>query len=99
MPAYTVRVELHGAQRGDYDRLHVEMRKQGFATTITGDNGITYRLPPAEYIIEGPVSDADVLARAKAAAAKINPAYAVFVTQAQSWTWHGLARVEHRRAG
>lgn len=48
-----VRVELKGyAAEQEYQRLHQEMAKRGFARTINGNDNRTYTLPPAEYYAE-----------------------------------------------
>jgi len=50
--SYTTRVELHDAKTWqDYENLHSEMAREGFARTITSDEGIEYELPTAEYVI------------------------------------------------
>jgi hypothetical protein len=51
------------------------MQRRGFSRTITGDNGVAYELPPAEYYIEGNAPRGDVLEKAKAAAASVKPGY------------------------
>jgi hypothetical protein len=48
MPNFLTRVELHGATDADYNTLHEDMTKRGFARTIrSGD--MQYKLPTAEY--------------------------------------------------
>jgi hypothetical protein len=91
MGAFTTRVELHDAQRSDYEKLHVEMEKRGFSRTIVGNDKIVYDLPPAEYVYYGEVTKWDVLEKAKTAAKSVKPSYAVLVTEAISWAWFGLA--------
>ena len=44
MAQFTVRIELHEAQRADYETLHAAMERRGFSRLITGDNGINSRL-------------------------------------------------------
>ena len=90
MAGFTTRVELHDATWSDYVTLHSAMARQGFARTITSDDGKTYELPPAEYNYEGLGSSADVLAKAKAAAGSVKPSFAVFVTESNGRTWSGL---------
>jgi hypothetical protein len=90
MTGFTTRVELHDANWSDYEKLHVEMRRRGFYRTITGDNDVTYDLPPAEYVCYGTLTKWEVLEKAKAAAAAIKPKYSVLVTEAASWAWFNL---------
>ena len=41
MFSYTTRVELHGATREQYNKLHAEMKARGFVNTIKGNDGVT----------------------------------------------------------
>ncbi len=93
MTSYTTRVELHNASSADYQHLHAAMQAQGFSRTIVSDKGIRYQLPTAEYNLEGSLTRADVLARAKVAAAKVKPSFEVLVTESDGRTWHGLPTV------
>ncbi len=90
MASFTTRVELHDATWDDYVRLHSAMKVQGFSRTIKSDDGKTYELPPAEYNYEGVAAQAEVLAKAKAAAGSVKPSFAVFVTEAARRIWVGL---------
>jgi hypothetical protein len=90
MSSFTTRVELHGADRTDYDVLHQKMAAQGFSRIITGDDGKRYWLPPAEYNYEAAATRAQVLAKAQAAAAQVKTSFAVIVTEAEGRTWIGL---------
>ena len=54
MPSFVTRVELHGASAEDYARLHGAMTAANFHRTITGDDGVQYQLPTAEYFSHGP---------------------------------------------
>jgi hypothetical protein len=91
MSAFTTRVELHGATWSDYEKLHAEMRREGFSQTITdGTNGTVYELPPAEYNYEGPITRAAVLNKAKAAASRVKTENSVLVTESAGRTWDGL---------
>ncbi|WP_343463019.1 DUF2622 domain-containing protein [Pantoea sp.] len=73
MTNYTVRVELHDADSGDYNKLHEQMKKQGFSKTIkVGDD--VWELPTAEYsLIRAGTTRAKVLAKAEAAASAVQP--------------------------
>ena len=90
MAGFTTRVELHGADWSDYEKLHEQMAAQGFSRTITGGDGKRYWLPPAEYNYEASADRATVLAKARAAASQVKNAYAVIVTGPEGRTWHGL---------
>lgn len=96
MPKYTTRVELHNHKRGDYDRLHEEMEKQGFRRTITDENGNEFHLPTAEYNYVGSIDDKDtILKRAIKAARVVKPDddFEVLVTKSRGRTWHNLKPV------
>ncbi len=45
MSNFTVRIELHDAQWGDYEALHGAMERQGFSRQITSDDGGCYHMP------------------------------------------------------
>lgn len=72
MTNYTVRVELHDADDGDYEDLHKEMRAQGFSRNLN-INGVQWKLPSAEYSIVGELTPAQVLIKAQTAANKVQP--------------------------
>lgn len=93
MASFTTRVELHNASSEDYDTLHDEMRKRDFSRVITGDTGVTYHLPFAEYACSGTMTRAVVLQRAKAAAAVTGCSAAVLVTESAGRSWDGLKKV------
>jgi hypothetical protein len=93
MPSFTTRIELHHASREDYETLHQRMRAGGFSTTITGSNGKTYHLPPAEYRISAQWNVETVRDTAYAIAATVKQNPAVLVTEGDNCAWHGLAEV------
>ena len=93
MAGFTTRVELHDAAWSDYDKLHRAMEAEGFARTITSDDGITYHLPTAEYDYSGDVTMGQVLAKAKKAAATTGKSSGILVTQSSGRTWSGLEKV------
>ncbi|EML2066018.1 type V toxin-antitoxin system endoribonuclease antitoxin GhoS [Enterobacter asburiae] len=73
MTSYTVRVELHGAESDEYEKLHEEMAKAGFEKVILID-GIYYELPTAEYsLVDSPLTTAEVTAKAFKAANNVQP--------------------------
>jgi hypothetical protein len=69
---YMVRVELQGADRAEYTKLHKEMEKQGFKRSILR-GGESLDLPDAEYWHEKEDLDHDVLRRALLAATTAHP--------------------------
>ena len=87
---YTVRVELHNASWDDYETLHAEMENRGFARTITGNNGVTYQLPTAEYNASSQMDAVGVREVASEAAKATGRKYAVLVTVAGQRAWVGL---------
>lgn len=90
MPDFTTRVELHEARPSDYDVLHDAMEAEGFSRQITADDGVTYRLPTAEYIISGAYRRAEVMEKARRAASKTGKRYSILVTESAGWTLFGL---------
>ena len=91
MANFTVRVELHKAEWADYDRLHAAMEQKGFSRQITSDDGKAYHMPWAEYNGAGNLACSQVRDIAKAAADSTGKQSAVFVTEAVSRAWAGLA--------
>ncbi|HEY4272030.1 MAG TPA: hypothetical protein VGM65_08490 [Candidatus Udaeobacter sp.] len=91
MSYYITRVELHYATYEDYENLHGAMQRAGFSRFIVGDDGETYRLPTAEYVIVGDYDIASVKRAAAEAAATTRKQFAVVVTKGASVTWQGLA--------
>lgn len=84
MANFTTRVELHAAnEKTDYDKLHEEMKKEGFGRTVSKDSKNYYQLPTAEYSKVGDFKILDVLESAKIAAAKTGKKFSVLVTQSE----------------
>ncbi|KAB1472048.1 type V toxin-antitoxin system endoribonuclease antitoxin GhoS [Cronobacter sakazakii] len=81
MTNYTVRVELHDADDGDYEDLHKEMRAQGFSKNLN-INGVQWKLPSAEYSIVSELTSGQVLIKAQTAANKVQsvPQPSILVT-------------------
>jgi hypothetical protein len=98
MADFTTRVELHRATESDYEKLHHAMAAEGFSRLIQSDDGIRYHLPTAEYVRSGDFTRSQILEAAKRAASITGRTYAVFVTQATSWTWIGLPVAQGKRA-
>lgn len=90
MARYTVRVELHNATWQNYVDLAKHMAGEGMVDVIQADNGVRYKMPPAEYNYEGPANRKQVLDKAKMCAAKVVRSYAVFVTESNGRLWDGL---------
>ena len=63
MASFTKRVVLNDAEWEDYDELYKYMAAEGVNKTITSDQGITYKLPDADYEYGGNITIADVLKR------------------------------------
>ncbi|SFU26490.1 hypothetical protein [Paraburkholderia aspalathi] len=72
MANYTVRVELIGVDRDadKYEKLHDEMKNEGFWRTISLD-ATGFKLPPAEYSKITDDTKASVLDAAKNAATSV----------------------------
>ncbi|MEH4800602.1 DUF2622 domain-containing protein [Atlantibacter hermannii] len=96
MTNYTVRVELHDAKGDDYDKLHDEMRKQGFSKRIKIGDDI-WELPTAEYSLRSDsTTKAAVLKKAEIAAKKVQPypQPSILVTaSSQTRAFSGLKKV------
>ena len=91
MSYYVTRVELHYATHEDYENLHGAMQRAGFSRLIVGDDGQTYHLPTAEYVMIGDYDVAGVRSAAARAAATTGKRFAVVVTKGASLSWEGLA--------
>lgn len=92
MAFFTIRVELHDAKAAQYTELHKHLLALGITDIIVGDDGVRYKMPPAEYHYTGNATAAQVREATKAAAAKVVRSYAVLVTEAVSVTWYGLPK-------
>ena len=90
LPNFTVRIELHDANWDDYNALHIAMEQRGFSRLIRGDNGVTYRMPWAEYNGSGQLSCAQIRDAAQQAANGTGKNNSVLVTEAVSRAWSGL---------
>jgi hypothetical protein len=91
MSYYVTRVELHYATYEDYEKLHGAMQQAGFSRLIVGDDGQTYHLPTAEYVMVGDYDVAAVRRAAAQAAATTGKRFAIVVTKGGSLSWEGLA--------
>lgn len=98
MAKYTVRVELHNATWQEYVDLAKSLAARGIVDVIRADNGTLYKMPPAEYNYEGPMTREQVLQTTKACAAGVVASYAVLVTESNGRVWHGLSVVSSARS-
>lgn len=92
---YLVRIELHDANRVDYDTLHAAMVSRGFARTIRANDGVLYHLPTAEYAIETNAGGEQVRIAADAAASTTGRAHGVIVVR---WDWAWFSGLVQARA-
>ena len=92
MAKFTTRMVLHDADWNDYNDLHTYMDQEGFTDEITSSDGITYKLPDAEYDISGNFDLDAVLTKAKKAAKKTGKDYKIFVTKSAGRKWLALTR-------
>ncbi len=92
MSNFTVRIELHDAQWGDYEALHGAMERQGFSRQITSDDGGCYHMPWAEYNGTAALTSIQVLDIAQVAANSTGKGNAILVTEAKSRAWRGLPK-------
>jgi hypothetical protein len=91
MAEFTVRMVLHdNATWDDYAALHAAMAQRNLIDVITADNGVAYRLPPAEYYGEGDVTIERAREIADEAAGTVGKRYSVFVTEGGRRAWRGL---------
>jgi len=98
MSDFMTRIELHGATREQYDRLHVSMRAAGFRTAVFGTDNNWHQLPTAEYHYSGPDSIEAVRAAAARCAAAVGTRYWVLVTKYDQCCWQGLPVITTRAA-
>jgi hypothetical protein len=90
MSKFLVRVELHGSGWDDYETLHAEMADRGFSREVTGDNGLTYQLPTAEYVIHTDSGLESVRTLASEAAQTTGRKFGVIVAEYSRSAWVGL---------
>jgi hypothetical protein len=94
MPHFTVRVELHDAQRVDYNTLQAAMSQRGFSRLITSDDGRRYELPSAEFEGFVKLTTMQVLGVVQNAAAATGKRNSILVTEVKSRAWSGLSIVK-----
>lgn len=93
MALFTTRVELHDAKTSeDYEKLHIEMGKEGFSRVIQKPGEPVFQLPTAEYNASKDMTVAQVLELAKKAATRTGKKFSVLVTMvAGSREWFNLS--------
>ena len=91
MAKFLVRVELHGATWDDYETLHAEMAARGFSRRVTGEDGRTYQLPTAEYIIRTDLGLESVRTLASEGAQMTGRKSGVIAAEYSRSAWVGLA--------
>lgn len=88
------RIELHrDATWDDYELLHRKMSEEGFGRSVVGSDGVTYRLPPAEYLIQGSYEIATVLQAAVRASSATGKHVSALVTEGERLSWRGLQSI------
>lgn len=90
MAHFTVRIELHDAQWSDYEKLHGAMEQNGFSRLIVANDGVSYRLPWAEYNGHGNLTCVQVRDIAQRVANQTGKRNSIFVTEAVRRAWSGL---------
>jgi len=98
MAIFTIRVELHDANWQHYVDMAKDLASKGITDVITGDNGTSYKMPPAEYNYVGNASMQQVHDATCASAARTGKRYGVLVTEAARRQWVGLEQVQARRS-
>jgi hypothetical protein len=94
MATFMIRVELHSATYPDYVQLAKALAAQNVIDTIKGDNGLWYKLPPAEYQCIANLTPEAVRQIVATAAATTGKTYAIVVTQSAGMSWSGLEAVK-----
>lgn len=91
MAKFTVRVELHDEESGDYPKLHKQMEKRGFERTLKVD-GTLYQLPDASYAYKGEETKQQVYEKARAASDAIGRESGIVVTKSGGRSVGGLRK-------
>jgi hypothetical protein len=89
MAYFVARVELHGATKSDYDRLHELMKARSFARWIAGPDGVKRALPIGSYFSDAHASRPAAVSDVKAASTAVGKSYEFIVTEGPS-TWENL---------
>jgi hypothetical protein len=90
MAKLTIRVELHGATRSDYDDLAKRLARHKITDVIVSSDGTRYKLPPAEYSYVGSATCDEVYSAAKSVAGSLNRKFAILASESIKRSWEGL---------
>lgn len=90
MARFTIRVELHDADRDDYEQLETALAERGITDIIVSDDGVRYKMPPAEYQCLGDLTAEQVRQMCANAAQTTGKRHAILVTEAKARSWSGL---------
>ncbi len=94
MADFTVRVVLHdNATWQDYQNLAANLAVIGVVDVIQGDDGLRYKMPPAEYTCSGLEDGAAVRQAVQGVANRVGKHTSIFVTKSDGRFWSGLDRV------
>jgi hypothetical protein len=93
MSMFTIRVELHDATWDDYTKLHAQLAARGITDVVVSDEGVRYKMSPAEYNYVGDRTIEQVQEQAEAAARAVGKRYAIFTSEAVRRRWTGLQQV------
>jgi hypothetical protein len=88
---FITRVELHGADENDYQRLHEEMQARLFIRAARENNGTLLQLPTAMYFSQSnQLRAADVETLAAQAAAATGCRFWTFTCMTPEWAARNL---------
>jgi hypothetical protein len=91
---YMVRVEIHGADRETYERLHAAMAVESMSRILTDDkSGKTFHAPIGTYWAESAGDASSVFQAAKRAAFPIDPRAEIMISAAGPITFFGCPEV------
>lgn len=82
MARIVVRIELYGAETGEYEKLHKKLQLKGYTRRMHDHSLKWFQCPTAEYLITRNASPASVREEVKTVASSINTNYNVMVTDA-----------------
>lgn len=98
MSTFFARVELKDVETNSYElyeKLHVEMAKQGFNRTFTGASDAVYQLPDATYQGSFIGTTSDVIKLAQIAATAVGKSAGILVIQSEDSIVSGLKILKH----
>ena len=91
MAYFTIRVVLHdGASWDDYHQLARALAARNISDVIVSDDGVGYKMPPAEYQCQGDLTAEQVRQICAVAAQTTGKRHAILVTEAKTRSWSGL---------